>query len=121
MVPWVGGRRGCTRRATGLAAGIPPAARISFQKKCIKSPRAGLTSAVILVRFNLAEMQHMANNLVFFAIHADDLPRVQRFYEKVFGWKFQAWGPPGFFLIATGDQRDPGVQGALQKRHELVP
>jgi uncharacterized protein len=63
----------------------------------------------------------MPNNLGFFAIHADDLPSVQRFYEKVFGWKFTPWGPPGFFLIATGDKNDPGVPGALQKRHELVP
>ena len=63
----------------------------------------------------------MPNNLVFFAIHADDLPRVQRFYERVFGWKFEPWGPPGFFLIATGDKHDPGIQGALQKRHEVVP
>jgi predicted enzyme related to lactoylglutathione lyase len=64
---------------------------------------------------------NMPNNLVFFAIHADDLPRTQRFYEKVFGWKFQPWGPPGFSLIATGDQEDPGIQGALQKRHDVVP
>lgn len=63
----------------------------------------------------------MSNNLVFFAIHADDLPKTQRFYEKVFGWKFEAWGPPGFFLIATGDKDDPGIQGALQKRYEIVP
>jgi predicted enzyme related to lactoylglutathione lyase len=63
----------------------------------------------------------MPSNLAFFAVHADDLPRAQRFYEKVFGWKFQAWGPPGFFLIATGDESDPGIPGALQQRHELVP
>jgi predicted enzyme related to lactoylglutathione lyase len=63
----------------------------------------------------------MPSNLVFFAVHADDLPRAQRFYQTVFGWKFQAWGPPGFFLIATGDKEDPGIQGALQKRHEVVP
>jgi predicted enzyme related to lactoylglutathione lyase len=63
----------------------------------------------------------MPSNLVFFAVHADDLPRARRFYETVFGWKFQAWGPPGFFLIATGDQDDPGVMGALQQRHEIVP
>lgn len=62
----------------------------------------------------------MPNNLVFFAIHADDLPQAQRFYEKVFGWKFQPWGPPGFFLIATGDKQNPGIQGALQKRHDVV-
>jgi len=63
----------------------------------------------------------MSNNLVFFAIHADDLSKAQRFYEKVFGWKFEQWGPPGFFLIATGDKNDPGIQGALQKRHDVVP
>jgi uncharacterized protein len=63
----------------------------------------------------------MSNNLVFFAIHADDLSKAQRFYEKVFGWKFEQWGSPGFFLISTGDKRDPGIQGALQKRYEIVP
>jgi uncharacterized protein len=63
----------------------------------------------------------MPSNLAFFAVHADDLPRARRFYENVFGWRFEPWGPPGFFLIATGDKEDPGVQGALQKRHEVVP
>jgi predicted enzyme related to lactoylglutathione lyase len=63
----------------------------------------------------------MASNLVFFAVHADDLARARRFYEKVFGWKFQPWGPPEFFLVSTGTKEDPGVAGALQKRHELVP
>jgi predicted enzyme related to lactoylglutathione lyase len=63
----------------------------------------------------------MANNLAFFAVHADDVPRARRFYEQVFGWKFQPWGPPGFLLVATGDARDPGIPGALQQRHELVP
>lgn len=63
----------------------------------------------------------MASNLVFFAVHADDLPRAQSFYATVFGWKFQPWGPPGFFLIQTGDKNEPGVQGALQQRHEVVP
>jgi predicted enzyme related to lactoylglutathione lyase len=63
----------------------------------------------------------MSNNIAFFAVHADDLPRAQRFYKTVFEWKFQAWGPPGFFLIATGDKNDPGIQGALQQRPEVVP
>lgn len=70
---------------------------------------------------SLTQVPEMSSNLVFFAVHADDLPRAQRFYEKVFGWKFQPWGPPGFFLIATGDKDDPGIQGALQKRHEVAP
>ncbi|MGP1345055.1 MAG: VOC family protein [Phycisphaerales bacterium] len=60
----------------------------------------------------------MANDLVHFAVHADDCERAMRFYEGVFGWRFEAWGPPGFWLIRTS----PGgaVGGALQERREPV-
>ncbi|HEX2341972.1 MAG TPA: VOC family protein, partial [Vicinamibacterales bacterium] len=51
----------------------------------------------------------------------DDLQRARRFYENVFGWRFEPWGPPGFYLIHTGTPDDAGVQGAMQKRRELVP
>jgi predicted enzyme related to lactoylglutathione lyase len=46
----------------------------------------------------------VANDIRHFAINADDLARARRFYERVFGWKFE-----------------PGIQGALQGRRELVP
>ena|SRR5439155_5290351 len=58
----------------------------------------------------------MANNLASFAIHADDVQRCRRFYEAVFGWRFEPWGPPDFYLVHTGDERKPGVQGLLHKR-----
>ena len=63
----------------------------------------------------------MPNNIRHFAINADNLARARRFYEKVFGWKFQAWGPPGFFLIETGTEKEPGILGSLQGRRELAP
>ena len=44
----------------------------------------------------------MPNNLSFFAINADDVPRARTFYEAVFGWGFEPWGPPDFYLIETG-------------------
>ena len=62
----------------------------------------------------------MANNVSAFAINADDVQRARRFYEKVFGWRFEPWGPPNFYLIETGDKKDPGVTGLLQERRELV-
>jgi predicted enzyme related to lactoylglutathione lyase len=34
----------------------------------------------------------------------------------VFGWQFDEWGPPDFYLIKTGHVDDPGILGALQKR-----
>jgi uncharacterized protein len=62
----------------------------------------------------------MPNNLSHFAINANDVPRAKAFYQKVFGWKFTPWGPPGFYLIRTGTDADPGVHGALQGRREIV-
>lgn len=59
----------------------------------------------------------MPNNLAHFAIHADDVPRARKFYEGVFGWKFNPYGPPDFYQIQTGPNENPGVRGALQKRH----
>lgn len=62
----------------------------------------------------------MATNVRHFAIHADDVERARRFYEAVFGWRFEAWGPPDFYRIQTGPPEDPGIWGALQKRHEAL-
>ncbi|MFN7918522.1 MAG: VOC family protein [Bryobacteraceae bacterium] len=58
----------------------------------------------------------MADPLRHFAINCDDVDRAKRFYESVFGWRFSPWGPPGFFRTT-----DSGVDGAIQKRRELVP
>jgi len=64
-------------------------------------------------------MPHLAH----FAINADDVPRAKKFYERVFGWTFSAWGPPNFYQIQTGGNgggQQP-VLGALQGRRDLVP
>lgn len=60
----------------------------------------------------------MPNNLASFAIHVDDVARARAFYEKVFGWKFEPWGPPGFFVIHTGNDAHPGIQGLMHKRQK---
>jgi len=59
----------------------------------------------------------MSAELRHFAINADDVPRARAFYESVFGWTFDAWGPPGFYQIKNAGE---GVMGALQGRRELV-
>ncbi len=58
----------------------------------------------------------MANNIAHFDVPADDVERARRFYERVFGWRFEAWGPPDFYLIHTGTPVDPGIHGSLSKR-----
>jgi uncharacterized protein len=58
----------------------------------------------------------MPANLAAFAIHADNVSRARAFYEAVFGWQFEPWGPPDFYLIHTGTPDSPGVLGLLQQR-----
>ena len=58
------------------------------------------------------------NDIAHFAIHADDCQRAKAFYESVFGWTFEPWGPPNFWLITTSAEAP--FKGALQQRREPV-
>ena len=59
-------------------------------------------------------------NVAHFSINVDDVNRARRFYERVFGWRFEGWGPPGFFMIKNADGSVPGIFGSMQQRRELV-
>ncbi len=59
----------------------------------------------------------MANSIVHFEIFASNVERARKFYERVFGWQFEAAGPPDFYLFTTGPETDPGLKhGLLAKR-----
>jgi predicted enzyme related to lactoylglutathione lyase len=60
----------------------------------------------------------MSATLTHFAINADDVERSRAFYERVFGWKFEPWGPPGFYNCQPAGSP---VRCALQQRRALVP
>ena len=62
----------------------------------------------------------MTPTLKHFSINADDIARARRFYEKIFGWTFQPWGPPDFYMIGMGEP-ESGMQGSLQRRRALAP
>ena len=57
---------------------------------------------------------------VHFEIHAADMDRAQRFYESLFGWRFQAWGDGRYRLIDTGTD-GPGINGGLVQRRGPEP
>ena len=52
------------------------------------------------------------------AINADDVQRAKAFYEAVFGWRFEPWGPPDYYQVKDAGE---GLLGALQGRRELKP
>lgn len=55
--------------------------------------------------------------VIHFDIPADDPVRAQKFYQDVFGWKFDKWnGPMEYWMTKTGDDKQPGINGGLAKR-----
>lgn len=55
--------------------------------------------------------------VVHFEIHADAPERAIDFYESALGWEFTKWDGPGeYWLIKTGSQDEPGINGGLMRR-----
>ena len=60
----------------------------------------------------------MAATLRHLAINADDVQGAKTFYETIFGWRFEPWGPPDYYQAR---QAGEGVIVALHGRRELAP
>jgi predicted enzyme related to lactoylglutathione lyase len=59
----------------------------------------------------------MMPRITHFDIPSDDPERAQKFYKEVFGWKFDKWdGPMEYWVINTGDDKQPGINGGLARR-----
>ena len=58
----------------------------------------------------------MNNTLTHFAIFTENIERAQGFYNKVFGWGFNSYGPGDFMQIKSNDQEGGQLIGALQDR-----
>lgn len=57
--------------------------------------------------------------VIHFEIPADDPERAVGFYTKVFGWKIEKWdGPTEYWLVTTGAEPEPGIDGGLGRRSE---
>jgi len=59
------------------------------------------------------------SRIVHFEIPADDPERAIKFYEKVFDWQIEKWdGPIEYWLIMTGEEDKPGIDGGLAHRED---
>jgi predicted enzyme related to lactoylglutathione lyase len=54
--------------------------------------------------------------VIHFEIPADDPERAVKFYQKVFGWEINKWGPADYWLAKTGTEGEPGINGAIMTR-----
>lgn len=77
----------------------------------------GLATALVLLR----KEENSMPRVVHFEIHADDPQRAVNFYQSVFGWQINKWeGPQDYWLVTTGPQNEPGIDGAILRRMQPV-
>jgi len=56
------------------------------------------------------------NRFTHFELATDDLEKTASFYRDVFDWQVQKWeGPVVYWLITTGDESTPGINGGLME------
>jgi predicted enzyme related to lactoylglutathione lyase len=59
--------------------------------------------------------------VIHFEIQADNPDRAVKFYRDVLGWEFTKWdGPMPYWLIKTGPDSQPGINGGLLPRRGVV-
>ena len=58
------------------------------------------------------------NRPTHFEILTDNPEEIIPFYEAVLGWKAATWdGPQTYWLMTTGSEDTPGINGAIMGRH----
>jgi len=59
--------------------------------------------------------------VIHFEIHAENPDRAVKFYREVLGWEFTKWdGPMPYWLIKTGPDSQPGINGGLLPRRGVI-
>jgi uncharacterized protein len=51
--------------------------------------------------------------VIHFEIVADNPERAMKFYKEVFGWEFNKWNGQEYWLVKTGEDSQPGINGGL--------
>lgn len=54
--------------------------------------------------------------ITHFEIHADDPERAVAFYRDVFEWDITKWPGGEYWLVTTGSDYEPGINGGIIRR-----
>lgn len=60
----------------------------------------------------------MNNKVVHFEIPSDNPEKSISFFQNVFGWQFQKFGNEDYWVVMTGDEKQPGINGGLMKKRD---
>jgi predicted enzyme related to lactoylglutathione lyase len=72
---------------------------------------------------NFILLLNMSNNRVtHFEVPCNDPEKTINFFANVFGWTFQKLGEQEYWIAFSGDEKTPGINGAImQKRDPAQP
>ena len=59
--------------------------------------------------------------VIHFEIPAEDTRRAVAFYKKAFGWKFDKYEGMEYWLANTGEDKEPGINGAVSEKDAFHP
>jgi predicted enzyme related to lactoylglutathione lyase len=60
----------------------------------------------------------MNNRVVHFEIPCNHPEKNIEFFKTVFGWTFQRFGNEEYWIAITGDEKSPGINGAIMKKRD---
>lgn len=62
------------------------------------------------------------NRPIHFEISVQDAKKLIPFYQQVFNWKIEKWeGPIDYWLVSTGKEDEPGLDGAIMLQENQFP
>ncbi len=62
------------------------------------------------------------SRIVHFELPAKDPEKLAVFYREVFGWEITKWeGPVEYWLVKTGEEGTPGIDGGFFKPENGMP
>lgn len=60
----------------------------------------------------------MTNRVVHFEIPSDNPVKTIEFFKTVFNWTFQQFGTEEYWVVYTGDEKEPGINGGIMKKRD---
>ncbi len=59
--------------------------------------------------------------VVRFELGTEEPERAAAFYREVFGWVIERWGDFDYWLVTTGEDDQPGINGGLMLHNDAKP
>jgi predicted enzyme related to lactoylglutathione lyase len=77
-----------------------------------KDTRSSKKSSIFKRKSNLM------SRVVHFEIPANEPEKIMEFFKKTFDWKFQQFGAEQYWVVMTGDEKSPGINGGIMKKRD---